>query len=143
MTPQIFSLEKPNNVIFPKNFQQISTKNAILRGFKFIFKVLIHVFLKEHTKCFSNMIRKLLSDVSIQIPPRVQNQFFHLHWISQGLCHWNSQYTGFSKVSWVFQWTMLHGFSKESVELRSIGFPRKLSQSVKYPFILLLNQSYL
>ena len=136
MTPQIFSLEKPNNVIFPKNFQQISTKNAILSGFKFIFKVLIHVFLKEHTKCFSNMIRKLLSDVSIQIPPRVQNQFFHLHWISQGLCHWNSQYTWFSKVSWVFRGTMVHGFSKDSFEFRSISFPRTLSYLIKLSSIL-------
>ena len=123
-------------VIFPKNFQQISLKNAILSGFKFIFKVLIHVFLKEHTKCFSNMIRKFLSDVSIQIPPRVQNQFFHPHWISQGLCHWNSQYTWFSKVSWVFRGTMVHGFSKDSFEFRSISFPRTLSYLIKLSSIL-------
>ena len=82
------------------------------------------------------MIRKFLSDVSIQIPPRVQNQFFHPHWISQGLCHWNSQYTWFSKVSWVFRGTMVHGFSKDSFEFRSISFPRTLSYLIKLSSIL-------
>ena len=136
MTTQIFSIEKPKYVIFHQHSQKIYTKNAILGALKLIFKVLILVFLEEHTKSFSNMMRTLLSDVSIQIPPRVQNQLFHPHWFSKGVCHWNSKYPWFSKVSWVFQWTMFHGFSKESFEFRSIGFPRRLLQLVKLSSIL-------
>ena len=69
-------------------------------------------------------------------PPKGLESVFPPHWISQGLCHWNSQYTWFSKVSWVFRGTMVHGFSKDSFEFRSISFPRTLSYLIKLSSLL-------